>query len=99
MDNATTTETLTDTMILGLRDEAGSAGDLVQKMICDMALGREEPVPGAAEWEERFGGGGFSHDEEMRMRRVSSQDDARKMCAEAINAARCMDDDAVLVVA
>lgn len=85
-------ETITDDQIRQLRDEAAAAGDDVQRIICDIALGEEEPTPTADAWEDRWGGGGFAAWEEREIRSVTSAEDAREVCQRAIDAARAMDD-------
>lgn len=83
-------ETLTDTMIRELHSEARAAQDDVQRIICDIALGDEEPTPTGESFEERFGGGGFDHAETRAIMAIKTVDDARRECAEVITHARAM---------
>ena len=104
MGNAATThaatETLTDAMVRDLHSEARAAQDDVQRIICDIALGNESPVPNCAAFEERFGGGGFDRNEAVAIMAIRTVDDARRECADAINHARAMacDDSSELVM-
>lgn len=75
---------ITDKQIKNLRREAAEAGDLVQVHVCDVALGLEEPIETAEQWEERYGGGGFDASERRAITAVGSQEQAREMCAKAI---------------
>lgn len=59
---------ITDEMIEVLRAEAAEEGDGATVVICAIALGRLDPVETAEHWEERYGGGGFSQEEERFIR-------------------------------
>jgi len=50
--------------LLRLRREAAAAGDDAQVIVCDIAMGDEDPIATAEEWAARYGGGGF--DEHVR---------------------------------
>lgn len=85
MTTNNTTHTPTDRQIRALRAEA--AGDLVLVHICAVALGEQEPITTGEEWEERYGGGGFSGHERRAIMAIASQEQAVAECAAAIAAA------------
>lgn len=87
-----TTETLTDKMIRALRWEARQSGDVVTRHACGMALGEEEPILDPDDWEERYGGGGYSCLDRKNIMAIRTRHAARQNCAVVINDARAMDD-------
>lgn len=87
-----TTETLTDKMIRALRWEARQSGDVVTRHACGMALGEEEPILDLDDWEERYGGGGYSAEDRKDVMAIRTRHAALQNCAEVINDARSKDD-------
>jgi hypothetical protein len=76
------TETLTDDMILTLRDEAAAAGDVDLVRQCNAALDNSAEALAS----------------DIRpLSAAVRRDSARATCAEAITAARAMDDDVEFV--
>lgn len=91
MSNA---KNITNEQIKTLRAEAGEAGDLAQAFICDVALGRENAITTAEEWEDRLGGGGFDAHNREAIMAIDSEESARAECASVIADAQAMGDDA-----
>jgi len=93
-DSHDTTETITDEQIRALRQEAGEAGDTVQRVLCDVALTGEDSAcdPDCLDEDGRpdYSGGGHS-DEDLRRIRLAlrmSAAEAWTECARVIQDAR-----------
>lgn len=83
MKNTFSADSIAFAQVRGLRREAVEAGDIVQQVICDVALGEADD-----ETVEDYSGGGHSVRE---MRGISdalemTQEQAWQACADAINA-------------
>ena len=78
---------VTDPDIRALADEAGAHGDLVQRHICRVALGLEEPVTIPEDLEDRYDGG-LRDDERAEIMAIKTPEQARRVCEAAILAAR-----------
>lgn len=83
------TTAITDSQILALRAEASDAGDIVQQVICDTALGRFDDVSQDEADEDGypdFSGGGHTREELSAIRRWlrAGADACRTECARVI---------------
>lgn len=76
---------ITAAQIRAMRNEAQAAGDVVQVHACDVALGEQDPVTTAADYEDRYGGGGLSASDRKEIMAISGVDDAMALCAAAIS--------------
>jgi len=86
--NQLTAETIDETSIILLADEAAQADDDIMHHVAHVALGIEAPITTAEQWEERYGGGGFSSDHMAGCLRFDSIESARAECARVIGEAR-----------
>lgn len=84
----TVANTVTNEQIRALRVESGEAGDIVQVVMCDRALGAD------LDWEDYAGGGhSASEMDAIRQTCLGSVRDARDACAEVISDAAAMAED------
>ena len=90
-----TAETIDETSIILLADEASQAGDDIMHHVAQVALGIEAPIATAEQWEERYGGGGFSSGHMAGCLQFDSVDAARAECARVIGEARAQEDSAI----
>lgn len=74
---------ITDRQIIDLRITARRNQDLPLQHACGLIDGREEPIATAAEYEDRYGGGGHSEHERKQVIGMT-EDDAQALVIETI---------------